>query len=424
MDVYHLFDCGTSGNKMEDIIPITGVTLVVAASPDKANYQQYLKSDPLKIFMEPWRFGEIVKVNNAQGIPVHSEELQKRYALVGGIPRSIFSVNTNIARDICITVLLTYGDDVRKVLWDIGAGLGLTEKTQRSHQVGQLAPRKGRRDRTAIPAGLFAAYYIRAIASLSDDTEFQSLFRTLGMVKDSGHFAGDKYKSYLRMVVREIGHNIVTMTGSTILSRHKLGCPNVWKDRMAYWSRSSRTYKTISELDGQLESAPHSYWKPAKPNLSAIDGLVLQVDEEDRLDEMEKFGSIQFIKVSTDQTGMNNEEEIMESLEEYIRRLFKGWSGNKFLVNIALWFVLPPTLYDQESGPWTNEIFERKVLEVSVDLEEKILLVPVHVGKVRFDWNTIREVPIERMVEWWWSQYKTQFASLRSEYESMLQTGI
>lgn len=59
VEVYRLFDAGTKGGKLALIITVPRVKLIVASSLDLANYNQYLKDDPRKIFMEPWSFQEL-----------------------------------------------------------------------------------------------------------------------------------------------------------------------------------------------------------------------------------------------------------------------------------------------------------------------------------------------------------------------------
>lgn len=142
MDVYHLFDAGTKGSKTERINPVPGVKLIVAASPDLANYNQYLKSTPKMLFMEPWRFEELVRFNSFLNPPFDDNELKKRYALAGGIPRMVFSVDTDIPDVVGGAMRGLENNQVQRVVQVVKQGFARTNDLQVSHKSASLSLQK------------------------------------------------------------------------------------------------------------------------------------------------------------------------------------------------------------------------------------------------------------------------------------------
>lgn len=427
-EVYHLFDSGTRGSKTEAIAALAQVKLVVAASPDKANYNQHLKRNPLKKFMEPWRFEEMLQVNCASNRPLGEEELKKRCALAGGVPRAALGVTVNIPKEICFEVRNLRGSSLAKVIHDVETGLERAIDTQMSHKVCQVVPRSGRAECVSIPAGMFAACHIRAMASVNEERGIQDLLRSLGMTKNAGVFAGHTLEASVHLAVERMHDN--AMTDAVLLSPDAPELLNVWKGLNAWkglnvWKGSiryvsqTRAFYDKSDLDGLLKSAPNTYWKAAQRKFAAIDGFFLQ--------EEQGGVCIHFLRVATNEEGQNYKVNDLY-LQDYARRLLKGWSGDMSAVLICLWFVLPAILHDDSSGPYATE---QKLgmsvkggkggdAEVGAETSSEAMQLFILQGKVRFDWSVLRNAPMKIVTDSWWSQNRVDFRMLQSEFESVL----
>lgn len=242
--------------------------------------------------MEPWTYEELFKVNSSLTRRLDVDELAKRYALADGIPRAVLSANVNIPKQICDAIRKLSGDELTKVLADIDKGLMTTADTEISHKVCQMVPRKGRAECALIPAGIFAARHIRAMASLSEDSGFEALFKSLGMIKNAGVFEGHTFEACVHMAL-EIGRSDV-VTDGMLLSSNAPDFLNMWKGSRQCFSIINALYDK-SELDGLLSSAPNSYWRASKSNFPAIDGIFLR-----RAGERACF---HFLKVTTNREG-------------------------------------------------------------------------------------------------------------------------
>eukprot|EP00172_Hildenbrandia_rubra_P000722 Plantae.Rhodophyta-Hildenbrandia_rubra.ctg13971.p1 GENE.Plantae.Rhodophyta-Hildenbrandia_rubra.ctg13971~~Plantae.Rhodophyta-Hildenbrandia_rubra.ctg13971.p1 ORF type:complete len:262 (-),score=25.25 Plantae.Rhodophyta-Hildenbrandia_rubra.ctg13971:1728-2513(-) len=261
---------------------------------------------------------------------------------------------------------------------------------------------------------MFATYHIRAMTAIRRD--FQALFEAVGMVENAGPFVGHTFEAYVHMVI-ETGCEGV-MTDAVLFSSGAPDSLKVWKNNTKFSQIGS--FRNKLEFDGLLTSAPNSYWKASKPNFTGIDGVILSEDADKVY--------VHFLQITTSKAG--NEHKVRSaSLQDYAKRLIKGWGGDENNLFICLWLVLPAALYDEESGKYTKE----QKLEMSVKTDEGELAhrskpegskingamtnKPILQGKVRFDWNVVkRRIPVQVMTESWWAQNREDFPRLLAEY--------
>lgn len=427
LEVCHLFDAGAKGDKTTPITIVADVKLVVAASPDLANYNQRLKDDPQMIFVEPWRFRELAQLNCSLSSSLSHEELQKRCALVGGAPRTFFSAHSIVVKGICAAARNLKSSDVKRVLSDAQEGFARSADAAVSRKVCQMAPINERAECRVIPAGMLAACRIRAMAAIRQDSDFQDLFIALGMVKSAGPFAGRAFEAYARMIA-ETGHK-GAIADSAFLSSNAPNCHSAWKKDATKWLQI-KSFRGSSELEGQLKISPNSYWKAAKPDFPAIDGLILSEDAD--------RARMHFLQITTSKSGKSSAVS-SKSLQDYVNCLLEGWEGDESNLVVCLWLALPAALHDEKSGPHARE----QKLSMSVKPQQRQTKTkkrkltharnrdgpercrreinkPILQGKVRFDWSAVnKQAPIEVMAELWWRQNREQFPKLLAEYEAL-----
>ena len=362
--------------------------------------------------MEPWSYEELRHGNRLLKSPLDERALSRRYALVGGIPKWALdrSEHFHIVIEVCSAVRRASTRIVRKAWEDaVGGLIAATESSILGHKIYQIAPEEDRTSCSPIPAGVFATYHIQAMIEMSDDEDFRTFFRELGMIKVAGPFAGHVFEAYAHLVIERgatalVGFRLLTPNPSVPKSL------NIWTGEYSE-GQLFHGFHRAEELDEAATKATNSYWEATGHNFPSIDGFAVRENEEGLC--------VHFILVATNKKGKSRKMSYKD-LQNYVNRITKGWKGDRARLFVCLWFVLRADVYERkvdscrkEHKPQANRCFE-PIKDWTIDTHNCHGLVQ---GVVKFDWTKVRAIPIKQMIDSWWSANKLEFMDRCKEYE-------